>query len=262
MTQNQIAYAGLVEEARSNLAKETETARANKANETETNRWHLATETETNRANVARENETNRSNLAQEQETKRANEEREKETNRSNLAKEDEEHRSNWEQEQIEWAKLDEENRKNLEQEKIQKEQQQIAKDIAELEARTKIQTAQIAAQVERYTAQLNANTQKWLKLKDAQISTSKNKATVYATKYRAAVDKSIAAANQLIEALKRKDDVMYKKASLQLQKQQQAIDQMYKLGQIKNGAWQAANGTLEAILKGITIGGKYGTTK
>lgn len=56
MTRNQIEYWSLLENKRSNIARETETKRAN-----------LAREVETNRSNVARELETARSNRMNEQ---------------------------------------------------------------------------------------------------------------------------------------------------------------------------------------------------
>lgn len=66
MTQNQIAYQSLLEQKRSNLAREIETNRSNLANEVETHRANFAKEVETNRSNVARETETHRSNLENE----------------------------------------------------------------------------------------------------------------------------------------------------------------------------------------------------
>lgn len=127
MTANQVAYQSLVEQQRSNRAREAdvdfqnqETYRANLAREVETKRANLVREylqqllqEETRRSNLARESENYRSNLAREQETHRSNvvqesqaaanlEElqrsnlaREFETNRSNIARETETERSN-----------------------------------------------------------------------------------------------------------------------------------------------------------------------
>lgn len=106
MTYNQIQYAKLQEDRRSNVARETETNRSNLAQERETNRHNLVYEGETRRSNLAREGETHRSNLgnegiaysnylesvrsakAREAENRRSNVARERETTRSNLANE------------------------------------------------------------------------------------------------------------------------------------------------------------------------------
>lgn len=66
MTANQINYWANKEQARHNLASETETNRSNVARETETNRSNLATEVETHRSNVVKEKETERHNRHQE----------------------------------------------------------------------------------------------------------------------------------------------------------------------------------------------------
>lgn len=73
MTRNQIAYWEMMENRRSNLAKERETNRSNLANERETNRSNLAREAETMRNNLVVSAETNRANLAREAETNRNN---------------------------------------------------------------------------------------------------------------------------------------------------------------------------------------------
>lgn len=73
MTANQIAYQRVLEETRSNKAKEEEAKRANLAIEAlrraeleEAQRHNLVAESETSRSNLAREIETNRHNVAQE----------------------------------------------------------------------------------------------------------------------------------------------------------------------------------------------------
>lgn len=109
MTRNQLEYANLLENRRSNMRSEeltsqrdAETARHNVAMLGETTRHNKATEAlgldqlkETQRANLAREVETNRSNLANEAEVHRSNVAREEiqtrqaaETERANQARE------------------------------------------------------------------------------------------------------------------------------------------------------------------------------
>lgn len=67
MTTNQIAYQSLLEQARSNRAREAETSRSNRAQELETNRSNLARELENYRSNTTREKETERHNRATEE---------------------------------------------------------------------------------------------------------------------------------------------------------------------------------------------------
>lgn len=66
MTRNQIDFARLNEERRTNRAKEAEAARSNLAREQETVRHNVVTEGESARHNVITEGETNRANLASE----------------------------------------------------------------------------------------------------------------------------------------------------------------------------------------------------
>lgn len=66
MTQNQIAWATLVETERSNRVREAETERHNKAGESETRRHNEAGEVETYRHNTMTEQEFNRHNVAME----------------------------------------------------------------------------------------------------------------------------------------------------------------------------------------------------
>ena len=80
MTSNQLKYAELQEQKRSNLVKESETHRSNVANEAIG--WGNVG------AQYASINESNRHNQAGETETQRHNEEVEAETNRHNVASE------------------------------------------------------------------------------------------------------------------------------------------------------------------------------
>lgn len=72
MTTNQIAYQSLLEQTRSNRAREEETSRSNRAQELETNRSNLARELETYRSNLTKEAETSRHNRATEEDTDKA----------------------------------------------------------------------------------------------------------------------------------------------------------------------------------------------
>lgn len=91
MTANQIAYQNMLENVRSNQAREQEQNRTNVANEDlrlqelrEAQRHNTTTESETNRSNLAKELETNRHNVATENETARHNVVTEQETGRHN----------------------------------------------------------------------------------------------------------------------------------------------------------------------------------
>lgn len=91
MTANQIAYQNMLENVRSNQAREQEQNRTNVANEDlrlqelrEAQRHNVTTETETNRSNLAKELENNRHNVATESETARHNVVTEQEAGRHN----------------------------------------------------------------------------------------------------------------------------------------------------------------------------------
>lgn len=96
MTANQIAYQRLIEDQRSNRARESETERSNRARENqahldylENSRHNQSTELENNRANLVREGETSLSNRNREQEDRRSNQAREAENYRANVAREE-----------------------------------------------------------------------------------------------------------------------------------------------------------------------------
>lgn len=145
MTKNQIEYAKLLEQRRSNRSNEVlidrrdrnamtiamgtlaETQRHNQMSErisldinSETARHNQAQESmqaqsiaETRRSNLAREAETSRANLAKEQETRRANLAREAEQERADIAREVETRRSNTVSQQISLRGLEEQRRTN-----------------------------------------------------------------------------------------------------------------------------------------------------
>lgn len=102
MTTFGLKYLEYQENARANLARETENMRSNKANEdirwfdaNEGKRHNIAGETETNRSNVAREQENVRFNTGTLRENLRSNQAREFENMRSNMAREAENFRTN-----------------------------------------------------------------------------------------------------------------------------------------------------------------------
>lgn len=255
MTQNQILFANYVESQLHNRNTEAETARSNRARETETNRSNLAHEAETNRSNLATETETNRSNLANEAERQRSNKaqeqltrERDKEQGRHNVATEN-----------LTSKQQEEQERANQEAEKIEREK--IAKDltIANLTAQTNKTIAEIQARVDQYVAQLRANTDKWNKIQDAKISRDRNNSTKYVEEYKANMQKAVAAADRMAEAIRSGKDRDLQKQYLKLEQYKAKIDAMYKNKQITLQAWKAANQTLGLVIDSVKIGSSGG---
>lgn len=167
MTQNQIAFAQYLENARHNMAGEEDTDYAN----AEISRHNLATETETARNNRVISKETTRHNKAFEKETRRSNKAREKENTRSNKAREKENTRHNKATELYNNQNLDETRRHNYQTEQQARDDMNQRDTASQRSANATIQSAQISADAARDTAATNAAVQKYRADMERQIA-------------------------------------------------------------------------------------------
>lgn len=189
MTQNQVAFAQYLEDARHNLAgeedtdyynteisrhnlaTETETARNNRVISKETTRHDKAVEKENKRSNKARERETKRSNKAREKENTRSNKAREKENTRSNKAREKENIRHDKATELNNAQNLDETRRHNYKTEQQARDDMNQRDIASQRSANATVQSAQISADAARDTAATNAAVQKYKADMERQIA-------------------------------------------------------------------------------------------
>lgn len=265
MTSNVVAYLRQQEDARHNLATETETARNNQVVARETNRHNFAVETETNRSNLANEAETNRANLAREAENLRSNLAREKETHRSNRANEKETKRSNKARENWQNRSLDETIRHNLSTESLTDKKIESDKSIAaghdaaqiassSIAANATITAASIAAGASRYAAQLAAYA-KQLDIQQRAADNSANRKTQKQIAKAKNLSNEMIAMQQLLEQARQannKDAIA--RAQNKINAQRNAIQEAFNKHQINRDQYDRLMDILRTIY--VTTGG------